>query len=159
MGKSKKKKKGVTEQEEQYKQLGLEIEEPFKNKFYKVKRDFDDVVIKLEVVKFLKDPLVWATLMIALVSILFQTHTISTKIATLPKYLPIFRFYMKPENILAPTETIYVFPILSTLISVISILFVSRNYSREKHLTKLLLTSIIMAIISLTIILVTLVKA
>lgn len=158
MGKSKKKKKGVVEQEEQYKQLGLEIEEPFKNKFYKVKRDFDDVVIKLEVVKFLKDPLVWATFMIALITILFQVHTISTKIDTLPRYLPIFRFYMKAENILAATETIYIFPILSTLIVAISLLFVSRNYSREKYLTKLLFTSIIIAIISLTIILVTLVK-
>ena len=94
-------KKGKTE-EEQYKQLDLEIEEPFKNRFYKIKKDFDDVIIKLEVVKFLKDPLVWAALMAFLILTLYQVYIISTNINSLPTSLPIFKFYINPKNILAP---------------------------------------------------------
>ncbi|MGI6443629.1 MAG: hypothetical protein ACOX06_01320 [Candidatus Dojkabacteria bacterium] len=150
-------KKGKTE-EEQYKQLDLEIEEPFKNRFYKIKKDFDDVVIKLEVVKFLKDPLVWAALMAFLILTLYQVYIISTNINSLPTSLPIFKFYINPKNILAPKEMIYLYPIISTTISVPTFIFASRNYSREKHLTKLLLVSIIIAIISLTVILVNLVN-
>ena len=147
MSKESKKK---TEKEIEPKQLGLEIKEPAKNKFYKAKRKFDFAVLKLEVIKFLKDPLVWAVLVFGIVMIAFQVNLIFKNINSIPKYVPLFRFYIAPKNMLVESKYIYIVPILTGVIVLISMIFVSKNYNREKHLTKILLVSTIIAILFLS---------
>lgn len=151
------KKKKRTEQEE-VKQLDLEIKEPFKNKFYKAKREFDTAVLQLEVRKFLKDPLVWAVLVISIILIYFQVQTILNNLKVLPTYLPILRFYSFPSKQLIETKYIYLLPILSGSLLIIPMIFISRNYNREKNLVKLLLVSVLISVIFLTVILINLVS-
>lgn len=149
---SKEKKKSEVEQEP--KQLDLEIKEPVKNKFYKAKGKFDLAVLKLEVIKFLKDPLVWIMLVFGVVMIAFQMNLILKNIDTIPKYVPLFRFYLAPKNILVEAKYIYLIPVLTGIIVLISAIFVSRNYNREKYLTKILLVSTIIAELFLSVTLV-----
>lgn len=144
-------KKKMQEEEVESKQLDLEIEEPFKNKFYKAKRKFDTAVLYLEVRKFLKDPLVWAVLIIGGVLIYYQIDTIKQIFDTLPKYLPILRFYTSPSKQLIEAKYIYIIPILTGVLPLISMAFISRNYNREKNLVKLLLVSSLIFAIFLTI--------
>ena len=152
-----KKRKKTTKQEET-KQLDLEIKEPFKNKFYKAKRKFDFALLKLEVIKFLKDPLVWATLIISVIMILFQIQMILRYLNSTPTYLPIFKFYTALKKELIESKYLYLFPILSGLILLLSMLFISRNYNREKNLTKLLLVAALLATLLLSITLVQLIR-
>lgn len=142
-------KKKKTEQEE-VKQLDLEIKEPFKNKFYKAKREFDTAVLQLEVRKFLKDPLVWAVLVITVILIYFQVQSILNNLGVLPTYLPILRFYLFPSKQLIETQYVYLFPFLSGFLLIISMFFISRNYNREKNLVKLLLIAVLISEIFLT---------
>jgi len=153
---SKEKKKDKKEIEP--KQLDLEIKEPAKNKFYKAKGKFDSAVLKLEVVKFLKDPLVWVVLVFGITMIAFQIDIISKQINTIPKYIPLFRFYLAPKNILVESKYIYTVPITTGITVLISMIFVSRNYNREKNLTKILLVSTIIAILFLSITLVQIIR-
>lgn len=151
-------KKKKAEQIEEVKQLDLEIKEPFKNKFYKAKREFDTAVLQLEVKKFLKDPLVWGVLVISIILIYFQVQSILNNFEALPTYLPIFKFYSSPAKQLIETKYIYLFPGLSGLLLLVSMVFISRNYNREKNLVRLLLVATIIFVIFLTIVLINLVS-
>ena len=79
--------------EENLVQLGLDIKEPLKNKFYKIKGKIDFIILKFEVRKFLKDPFVWATVIISTVMILTQLFLIRDNYSNLPSYLPIFKTF------------------------------------------------------------------
>lgn len=151
-----KKKKKI--EKEEVKQLDLEIKEPFKNKFYKAKREFDTAVLQLEVRKFLKDPLVWAVIVISVILIYFQIESILNNFEKLPSYLPILKFYSSASKQLIETRHIYIFPILSGLILLASMIVISRNYNREKNLVKLLLTGTLISTLFLTIVLINLVS-
>jgi len=150
-------KKKVQEVEEP-KQLDLDIKEPLSNKFYKAKRQFDFAVLKLEVIKFLKDPLVWALIVSGVILLFFQTNTIQQNFTEMPQYVPLFKFYLSSKDILASRKYIYAIPIISGCMVLITIFLVSRNYNREKNLTKILLVSTIMCILFLTIILLQIIR-
>jgi len=150
-------KKKVQEVEEP-KQLDLDIKEPLSNKFYKAKRQFDFAVLKLEVIKFLKDPLVWALIVSGVIFLLFQTNLIHQNIAEMPQYVPLLKFYLSSKDIIVPIIYIYSIPIMSGIMITVSIFFVSKNYNREKNLTKILLASTIISILFLTIILLQIIR-
>ena len=82
--------------------------------------------------------------------IAFQVNLIFKNINSIPKYVPLFRFYIAPKNMLVESKYIYIVPILTGVIVLISMIFVSKNYNREKHLTKILLVSTIIAILFLS---------
>ncbi len=153
MGRNKK-----LEQKEEVKQLDLEIKEPFKNKFYKAKRNFDTAVLYLEVRKFLKDQLVWALIVIGGLLTYYQVNMSIERIDTLPKYIPILQFYTSPSKQLIETKYIYLIPAITGTILLLSMVLISRNYNREKNLVKLLLVSTLIFVIFLTIILINIVS-
>lgn len=143
---------------EEPKQLGLDIKDPFKNKLYKAKREFDFAVLKLEVIKFLKDPLVWAVIVFGVILIAFQVNLIFHKFESLPSLIPLFKFYSFPKDILTRKEYIYSIPSLSTLIALSTLILVSQNYNKEKSLTKILLICALVSTFFLSIILVQIIK-
>jgi len=110
------KKKNGTNSTEEPKQLNLDIKEPFKNKFYKAKRNFDFAVLKLEVIKFLKDPLVWSVIIWGGCLSLFQINSIITNIEKLPTLIPLFKFFNSPR-ISSPQKNIFIssLPLVSLL--------------------------------------------
>jgi len=152
------KKKKNPPKEEQVSQLDLGIKEPFKNKFFKIKGNIDYAILRFEVRKFLKDPLVWATFVISITLILQQVLLIYRNIETLPVYVPIFRYFISVPKKLAEKEFIFIFPVISAFTFVISFIFTSRYYNSEKALTKFLLFGLMLCTISQTIILIDLVR-
>jgi hypothetical protein len=146
------------EQKEKVKQLDLGIKEPLKNRFLKVKRTIDFAILKFEVRKFLKDPLVWATLVVNLVLIGQQVYLISTNLSTLPTYIPVFRYFISIPSKLAPKDYIILFPTISTIGLLLSFLFTSRYYNSERVLIKILLFSSLLCTISQTLILIDLIN-
>jgi hypothetical protein len=144
--------------QEETKQLDLGIKEPFKNRFFKVKRSFDFAILKLEIRKFLKDPLVWATLVISLVLIAQQVYLILTNLSTLPLYVPVFRYFISVPQKLVEKDYIIIFPTISVISLLLSFLFTSRYYNSEKTLTKLLLFAALLCTLSQTAILIDLIN-
>jgi len=153
-----KREKSRKEPKEESKQLNLGIREPFKNRFFRIKRSIDFAVLKFEVRKFLKDPLVWATLTIGLVLIAQQIYLILENLSDLPVYIPVFRYFLSAEQKLAQKDYIFVLPLISTIALLLSMFFTSRYYNNEKKLTKLLLFSSLLSTISQSLILIDLVN-
>ncbi len=145
-------------QDEKEKQLDLGMREPFKNRFFKIKRSIDFAILKFEVRKFLKDPLVWATLVVTAVLIAQQIYLISTNLTQLPVYVPVFRYFISIPNKLAVKDYIIIFPTISVVGLLLSFLFTSRYYNSEKALTKILLFTSLLCTISQTLILIDLIN-
>ena len=146
------------DKKEEVKQLDLGIKEPIKNRFFKIKRSIDLAVLKFEVRKFLKDPLVWATLIVSLVLVTQQVYLIYTNLSFLPEYLPIFRYFITVSRKLAAKDYMILFPTISVVTLLLSFSFTSRYYNSEKALTKILLFTSLLCIISQTLILIDLIK-
>ena len=153
-----KREKKKKEPQEESKQLDLGIKEPFKNRLFKIKRSIDFAVLRFEVRKFLKDPLVWATLVIGLVLIAQQMSLILENLSTLPVYIPVFRYFLSAEEKIAQKDYIFVFPMISVITLLLSMLFTSRYYNNEKKLTRLLLFSSLLSNITQSLILIDLVN-
>jgi ABC-type multidrug transport system permease subunit len=153
-----KREKSKKEPQEESKQLDLGIKEPFKNRLFKIKRSIDFAVLRFEVRKFLKDPLVWATLVIGLVLIAQQVYLILENLSDLPVYVPIFRYFLSAEEKLTQKDYIFIFPLISIITLLLSMLFTSRYYNNEKKLTRLLLFSSLLSSISQSLILIDLIN-
>ena len=151
-----KKKKGKEKDKDQ--QLDLGIKEPFKNRFFKIKNKISLAILRFEVRKFLKDPLVWACIVISLMLIGHQIYVILIHFDRLPVYLPIFRQFISVPRKLVEKEYIIVFPIISSFAFTLSLLFTSRYYNSERILTKFLLFASLLCIISQSIILIDLIR-
>lgn len=143
--------------DEEYKQLGLDIKEPFSNKFYKVKGKIDKTTTKLEILKFLKDPLVWAVVVIGAILIAQQVYLIHKNLDSLPTYLPIYKYHMAMQNKLTNKTYIYIYPAISTCAMLLSLILTPRCYNRERSLVKLLMITTLLCIISQSIILIELI--
>ena len=156
--KVKKVSKDEIESSKEPKQLDLDIKEPFKNKLYKAKRNFDFAVLRLEVIKFLKDPLVWSVIICGFSLSIFQINLIMSNIGKMPTLIPLLKFYNSPLDILSPKEFLYTIPSLCIFITLLTLFSVSRNYNREKSLSKILLICSSASTIFLSIILIQLIK-
>jgi len=150
-------KKSRGKDEEEYTQLGLDIKEPFSNKFYKVKGKIDKTTTRLEILKFLKDPLLWAVVVIGTILIIQQIFLIRQNFDSLPKYLPIYKYNMAIQNKLTDKVYIYIYPAISACAMLFSLILVPRCYNGEKSLVKLLMITTLLCIISQSIILIELI--
>jgi hypothetical protein len=150
--------KKKNQEKEESKQLDLGIKEPFKNKLFKLKRAIDFAILKFEVRKFLKDPLVWGVLVISLVLIAQQVYLISINLETLPTYIPVFRYFISIPQKLAVKDYILLFPTISAVALLLSFIFTSRYYNSERILTKILLFTSLLCTISQSLVLVDLIN-
>lgn len=153
-----KKNKKSSAKKEKEEQLDLGIKEPFKNRFFKVREKINLAILKFEVRKFLKDPLLWACLIIGLLLIGYQVYLIVEYFDNLPVYLPIFRQFIVIPRKLVVKDYIIIFPIISTVALLLSLIFTSRYYNSERILTKFLLFASLLCIISQSIILIDLIR-
>lgn len=144
---------------EEIKQLDLDIKEPFKNKFFKIKGKADFLLLKFEVKKFLKDPLLWATITISLVMILTQLLLLRENYESLPTYLPIFKTYITLTSKLVVKEYLLVYPTISITTLLLGSIAESNYYNREKSLTKIILFAVLAISLSQTIILIDIIKS
>lgn len=147
------KKRKVKEREEEQ-QLNLGIKEPFRNRFSKIRNEISLTILKFEVKKFLKDPLLWASIVINTVLIGHQTYLIFNNRERLPVYLPIYRYFISIPHKLIEKEYIVIFPIISVFSFILSLIFTSRYYNTERDLTKFLLLTSLLCTVAQSIILI-----
>ena len=152
----KKKSKKVSEEKPQ--QLDLGIKEPFINKFFKIKSNLDLAILRFEVRKFLKDPLIWAGLVITIVLLLHQCYLIYTNYVDFPVYLPVFKYFISIPNKLVNKEFVAIFPIITIFSLILTFIFTPRFYNSEKILTKFLIFSLLLCSLAQSIILVDLTR-
>jgi hypothetical protein len=146
------------QEKDESKQLDLGIKEPFKNRFFKIKRSIDFAILKFEVRKFLKDPLIWGVLVVSTVLIVQQIYLIVVNLERLPSYIPLFRYFISIPQKLSLKDNIILLPTISAVGLLLSFVFTSRYYNSEKKLIKILLFSSLLCTISQTLILIDLIK-
>lgn len=152
----KKKKKVV---EEKNTQLDLKIKEPLKNKFYKIKDKTDKYLVQLEVRRFLKDAFFWFVVIISLMMIGYQILLIVNNIDNIPSLIPILRYNIQSSGQLIHKNFIILYPILSSIPLITTIILTTRTYNRERILTKFLLLTSLLTSISLSVILIHLINS
>lgn len=146
------------EKKEEYKQLNLDIREPFYNKFFKIKGIFDKKILSLEVLKFLKDPLLWAVLVIGVIFTIYQLYIIQTNYQSLPTVLPILKYFITAKEQLVSKELLYIYPSISAISLLLTILLTPKYYNRERSFVKLLMSCCLLCCIAQTIILIDLIS-
>lgn len=146
------------EKKEEYKQLNLDIKEPFSNKYFKIKGAFDKKIISLEVLKFLKDPLLWAVLVIGVIFTIYQLYIIQTNYQSLPTVLPILKYFITAKEQLVSKELLYIYPSISAISLLLTILLTPKYYNRERSFVKLLMSCCLLCCIAQTIILIDLIS-
>ncbi len=155
------KKKKISSQqkkEEKNTQLGLNIKEPFKNRFFKIKGKTHSLLTQLEVRKFLKDLFFWFVLTISLIMIAYQVYIIVVSLDSLPSILPILRYNIEASAKLTSKTYLVLYPLISSISLAIAVFLSMKIYNREKFLTKILLLSSLLCCISMTISLIQLIN-
>lgn len=146
------------EKKEEFKQLNLDIKEPFSNKYFKIKGAFDRKIISLEVLKFLKDPLLWAVIVIGGIFTLHQAYMIYSNYSSLPTLLPILKYFITPKEQLASKDLLYIYPSISGVSIILTLILTPKYYNRERNFVKLLMTCCLLCCIAQSIILIDLIS-
>jgi len=146
------KKQKAPKQEE--KQLDLGIKDPFKNKIYKIKGKTDTMILQFEVKKFLKDNFFWFIIVTNTVMLAQQGLWLHSNIQRFPSLTPILNYNLSPENRIASKYFLYIFPIITLLSIIISVIVTTKYYNKEKMLTKFILLCTLLTSISGSIILI-----
>lgn len=119
------------------KQLDFDLHNAPKNIYYKYKEQYELWLAGLETKRYIKDPLTWFTILTSISLIGTQLYIIETR-EKIPQKVPIFNYYLNPSKRLVSDEYIYLLPILSILVLIVTILLSNRYYHRERELSKIL---------------------
>lgn len=152
-------KKKKEQKEEKDAQLGLKIKEPLKNKFFKIKGKTDTYLTQLEVRRFLKDAFFWFVVVISITMVGYQIYLIVQSLYILPSLIPILRYNIQSSGQLIHKNFIIIYPILSSVALVTSVVLSSKSYNKDKVLTKLLLLTALLTSMALSVILIQLVNS
>ena len=146
-------KKKKTPQKEVLKQLDFGIKEPFKNKILKLKGKTDIMLLQIEVKKFFKDAFFWFVAVIDTVMLLQQGYILYTSYKISPTYLPLLGYNLESESKLTNKYMLFIFPAITLIGLITSIIITGKYYNREKLLTRFILFCTILASIACTILL------
>ena len=152
-------KKKKEQKEEKDAQLGLKIKEALKNKFFKIKGKTDTYLTQLEVRRFLKDAFFWFVVVISITMVGYQIYLIVQSLYILPSIIPILRYNIQSSGQLIHKNFIIIYPILSSVALVTSVVLSSKSYNKDKVLTKLLLLTALLTSMALSVILIQLVNS
>jgi hypothetical protein len=132
------------------KQLDLGLKQSPKNFLYKIKRGLDAFLVKFEIKRFLRSPFTWFTIIISLSLIFFLFYILIQEISIYPKELPVWQNQTSLYKRLADKDSLYFFPVASSIVLLSGILFANFFYHKEKFLSKILLLTVLLSIIGLT---------
>jgi hypothetical protein len=121
-------------------QFSLDLDDPFVNRYYKIK---EKVFLKLryyETKGFARNPFLWFFGILTLALIAGQIYWIREFITELPPELPLYANYRDLSQKLADKNDLYIFPIMSILILTSNIFISLQLYNRFKNLINLSLT-------------------
>ena len=132
------------------KQLNLGLKQSPKNIFYKFKLNLSEFLIRFEIKEFLRNPFTWLVTILSLSFIITQGYILYENISSYPIKLPIWQNQVSLSKRLVNKEFLYIFPSLSIFVLIIGIFLSNIYYHKEKFLSKILLFSILLSIISIT---------
>jgi len=141
---------GRKDKSKKEKQLDLGLKGSPKNSFYKFKKNFLNFFIRFEIKEFLRNPFTWFVIILSLSFIITQTHILVTNISSYPTKLPVWQNQMSLRKRLTEKRFLYAFPIISSFILVLGIVFSNIYYHKEKFLSKILLFTVILSVTGLT---------
>lgn len=124
--------------EKKEKQLDFGLKGTPRNVYYKYKKQYELWLAGLETKKFIKDPLTWLTIVLSVSLIITELYLIETK-DKIPQKVPIFNYFLNPTKKLVPDEYLYLLPLLSILILLITIFLSNRYYHKERDLSKIII--------------------
>lgn len=134
--------------EKKEKQLEFGLKGTPKNIYYKYKKQYELWLAGLETKKFIKDPLTWLTIMLSSSLITTQLYLIESK-DRIPKKVPILNYFLNPTKKLVPEEYLYLLPLLSIIILLITIFLSNRYYHKERDLSKIIIIAALLVNISI----------
>jgi len=124
--------------EKKEKQLEFGLKGTPKNIYYKYKKQYELWLAGLETKKFIKDPLTWLTIILSISLVGTQIYMIESK-DKIPQKVPIFNYFLNPTKKLVHDEYLYLLPLLSILILLVTIILSNRYYHKERDLSKIII--------------------
>lgn len=132
------------------KQLDLGLKGSPKNLFFKFRSKLSRFLIRFEIKEFLRNPFTWFVIILSLSFIITQTYILVNNISSYPEKLPVWQNQISLSKRLSEKNSLYIFPVISSSILLLGILFSNIFYHREKFLSKILLLTIILSITGIT---------
>lgn len=148
-----KKPKKTAPKKEEIKQLDLGIKEPFKNKICKIKGKTEIMLLQIEVKKFLMDSFFWLVTVITTIMLGQQLLLLSQSYKKLPSFMPVLNYNLEADTRLTSKEFIFIFPVMTLICLIMSIVTTAKYYNREKMLSKFILLGTLLVGISSSILL------
>jgi formate hydrogenlyase subunit 3/multisubunit Na+/H+ antiporter MnhD subunit len=142
--------KQVKEKKPKEKQLNLGLKQSPFNILIKQKERFDLFRARWDTKKYTKSNWVWFTIITSISLIITQFVTIKENLNLLPKQVPIFQFYIDNSQRLASDKYIYIMPLLSIFILLLTIIFSNKYYNKERDLSNTLLLISLLSILLIT---------
>ncbi|GAB4161083.1 MAG: hypothetical protein Fur003_4530 [Candidatus Dojkabacteria bacterium] len=115
-------------------QLGLGLVEPGSNKVHKLRRKLKDRFLYFETRRFIKSPYSWVSVMLSLALLATQLYYILNFINKLPSIIPIYSNSIDLAARLAPQSALYIFPALSLIIIIVTVVSGYRLYNTRREL-------------------------
>lgn len=137
--------------EKKEKQLNFGLRNTPKNIYFKYKEQYDIWLAGLETKKFIKDPLTWLTIVISISLIVTQVYMIETK-DRIPSKIPVFNYFLSPIEKLVQNEYVYLFPLLSITILLVTIFLSNKYYHKERDLSQIIIVTTLLVNISICLI-------
>lgn len=137
--------------EKKEKQLNFGLRNTPKNIYFKYKEQYDIWLAGLETKKFIKDPLTWLTIVISISLIVTQVYMIETK-DRIPSKIPVFNYFLSPIEKLVQNEYVYLFPLLSIVILLVTIFLSNKYYHKERDLSQIIIVTTLLVNISICLI-------
>lgn len=137
--------------EKKEKQLNFGLRNTPKNIYFKYKEQYDIWLAGLETKKFIKDPLTWLTIVISISLIVTQVYMIETK-DRIPSKIPVFNYFLSPIEKLVQNEYVYLFPLLSIIILLVTIFLSNKYYHKERDLSQIIIITTLLVNISICLI-------
>lgn len=124
--------------EKKEKQLEFGLKGTPKNIYYKYKKQYELWLAGLETKKFIKDPLTWLSIIISLSLITTQVYLIESK-DRIPQKVPVLNYFINPTKKLVHDEYLYLLPLLSVIILLLTIFLSNKYYHKERDLSKIII--------------------
>ena len=139
-------------------QLNLKLKQSPFNRIAKYKERFELFRAHWDIRRYTKSRWVWFTVILSFSMLISQIYTIERNLSILPEEIPLFRIYIDADSALAPTNYIYIIPIISLLVIIVTIIFSNKYYNKQRNLSNTLLWTMFLGNLVITLSLIRLIN-
>lgn len=125
--------KGWRKRSEQDIQFGLQLNEPFSNNLYAIKAILAKRVKIFENRLFIRNPGTWIFIGFTILLTAVQFYYLNKYLLELPRVIPVFKGYSELSLRLAGKEFLYLFPSVTIISIVLSLIAGYKNFNRRPY--------------------------